>query len=199
MYRRSVGISLIRHVAAGATTQLGSSASNHRLLLWAYGYRHPDSYTWMPELLTDFLWAVQFVASNTAIPARAHSSSCSLVGAPQTPHAPSRASPWIMGRPPRRPSGVTILPPAAPYRRVAIRRSANSSLGRPITAAAIAFPMDPRSTSHLAPSIRFNAIRRPSTSQTAMLMSTRSSRALAIPPSMIRLASERVSIGSSIL
>src|SRR5262249_61658038 len=69
-----------------------------------------------------------------------------------------------------------------------------SPLGSPVPAEATAFPMESRSASAGAPSIRLNAMRRPFSSQTVTLTFTSSCRAFAIAASTIEVASARISV-----
>jgi hypothetical protein len=125
------------------------------------------------------------------MPAFAQSSSCSGFGAPLTPQPPWTMPASTTGRPPRRPRGGTTLldvdnrgPP-----------SNSRLLGRPVVAAATAFPIEERSTSQpTEPSIWLNAISRPVVSHTATLMLRLSSSARSSAPFMIFRAFERLSM-----
>jgi hypothetical protein len=131
---------------------------------------------------------------SAAIPALVHTSLSSAVAAPLTPQPPSITPSSTMGRPPRCPRGETTLA-CEDIRKPLAYRSDNCSLGHPVIAAAVATPREDRSTSHPAqPSIRLNAISRPSLSQTATLILALSCLARWIAPSMILLDFESVSI-----
>jgi hypothetical protein len=110
------------------------------------------------------------MASSAVMPALAHSSSCSGVGAPLTPQPPRTMFTSTTGRPPRWPTGATTLlyednrkPPLPNF-------SNSRSLGSPVIAAATALPMEQRSFCHpTEPSIWFSTISRPLVSHTATL------------------------------
>jgi hypothetical protein len=131
---------------------------------------------------------------SAAIPALVHSSFSSAVAAPLTPQPPSTTPSSTMGRPPRCPLGGTTLANGE-IRNPLMHRSGNWSLGPPIIAAEVATPREDRSTSQpTQPSIRLNAISRPSLSQTATLILALSRLARWIAPLMILSDFKSVSI-----
>jgi hypothetical protein len=140
------------------------------------------------------LRAAMLAELSAAIPALAHSSLSSTVVAPLTPQPPSITPSSTMGSPPRCPRGGMTLPNEE-IRNPRLHRSDRRSLGQPIIAAAVATPREDRSTPQpTQPSIRLNAISRPSLSQTATLILALSCLARRTAPSMTFLDFESVSI-----
>jgi hypothetical protein len=128
---------------------------------------------------------------NPEIPARAHSSSCSLEGALSTPHAPSTFHSWIIGSPPRTRMAGMPSPTTRPTLE-SFQTPVTSPLGRPERAETTAFPTEPCMAYSRVPSIRLSAIKCPTWSHTATLTLMLSCRALAIAAFILRLASARL-------